>query len=157
MKKNFLENIYSSHHIVIFVLYISLIVGFALNENSTGGAYIDYLGQKKISISFANNFLETFLNFDELKTRHSPIIPIYFSIFKYFNLNEDLVRLLSSSTVYPFSIKYSSTNETSSELRCIIVIKDVSTSATSLTGQIILGFGVIYVLILSILFGHARL
>ena len=47
MKKNFLENIYSSHQIVIFVLYISLIVGFAFNENSTGGAYIDYIGQKK--------------------------------------------------------------------------------------------------------------
>ena len=48
MKKNFLENIYSSHHIVIFILYISLIIGFAFNENSTGGAYIDYLGQKQI-------------------------------------------------------------------------------------------------------------
>ena len=63
MKKNFLENIYSSHHIVIFVLYISLIVGFALNENSTGGAIIDYLGQKQISISFSNSFLETLLEF----------------------------------------------------------------------------------------------
>ena len=61
MKKNFLENIYSSHHIVIFVLYISLIVGFALNENSTGGAYIDYLGQKQSINPRIERFYQFFL------------------------------------------------------------------------------------------------
>ena len=47
MKKNFLENIYSSYYLVILILYTSLIIGFIFNENSTGGAYIDYIGQKK--------------------------------------------------------------------------------------------------------------
>ena len=48
MKKNLINNIYSSYYFIL-ILYVSLIVGFVLNENSTGGAYIDYLGQKKIS------------------------------------------------------------------------------------------------------------
>ena len=95
MKKNFLENIYSSHHIVIFVLYISLIVGFAFNENSTGGAYIDYLGQKQISISFSNSFLETLLNFEQEQTRHSPILIIFFSYFEKIELDDYFIRLIN--------------------------------------------------------------
>ena len=95
MKKNFLENIYSSHHIVIFVLYISLIIGFAFNENSTGGAYIDYLGQKQISISFSNSFLETLLNFEQEQTRHSPILIMLFSYFEKIELDDLFIRLIN--------------------------------------------------------------
>ena len=40
----------------VFILYISLLIGFFFNENSTGGAYLDYLNQKKISQDFAGNF-----------------------------------------------------------------------------------------------------
>ena len=94
MKKNLINNIYSSYYFIL-ILYISLIVGFALNENSTGGAYIDYLGQKKISISFANNFLETFLNFEQEQTRHSPILIMFFSIFEKIKLNDLLIRLIN--------------------------------------------------------------
>ena len=85
MKKNFLENIYSSYYLVILILYTSLIIGFIFNENSTGGAYIDYIGQKQISISFANSFLETFLNFEQEPTRHSPILIMFFLFLKKLN------------------------------------------------------------------------
>ena len=94
-EKNFLENIYSSHHIVIFVLYISLIIGFAFNENSTGGAYIDYLGQKQISISFSNSFLETLLDFEQEQTRHSPILIMLFSYFEKIELDDLFIRLIN--------------------------------------------------------------
>ena len=94
MKKNLTNNIYSSYYFIL-ILYVSLIVGFVLNENSTGGAYIDYLGQKKISISFANNFLETFLNFEQEQTRHSPILIIFFSIFEKIKLNDLFIRLIN--------------------------------------------------------------
>jgi len=86
--------------ILILLLSLSLFIGFYFNEDSTGGAYEDYLVHDQISTKFANNFLETFLNFDKLKTRHSPIIPIYFSIYKYFNLSDNLVRLLHIPTVF---------------------------------------------------------
>ncbi len=83
--------------IIIFIFLIlsfSLFVGFFLNENSTGGARQDYLVHDQISIMFFNDFKNTLLNYDELKTRHSPLIPIYFSIFKFFEINDYIVRLI---------------------------------------------------------------
>ena len=95
MKKNFLENICSSYYLVILILYTSLIIGFIFNENSTGGAYIDYIGQKEISISFANSFLETLLNFEQESTRHSPILIMFFSIFEKIKLDDLFIRLIN--------------------------------------------------------------
>ena len=95
MKKNFLENIYSSYYLVILILYTSLIIGFIFNENSTGGAYIDYISQKQISISFANSFLETLLNFEQESTRHSPILIMFFSIFEKIKLDDLFIRLIN--------------------------------------------------------------
>ena len=95
MKKNFLENIYSSYYLVILILYTSLIIGFIFNENSTGGAYIDYIGQKQISISFANSFLETLLNFEKEPTRHSPILIMLFSFFEKIKLDDLFIRLIN--------------------------------------------------------------
>ena len=86
--------------ILILLLSLSLFIGFYFNEDSTGGAYEDYLVHDQISTKFAIDFLETFLNFDELKTRHSPIIPIYFSIYKYFDFSDNLVRLLHVPTAF---------------------------------------------------------
>ena len=34
---------------LIFSLYLSLLIGFLLNENSTGGAFQDYINQKGVS------------------------------------------------------------------------------------------------------------
>lgn len=84
----------------ILLLSFSLFLGFYFNEDTTGGAYQDYLVHDEISTKFATNFLETFLNFDQLKTRHSPIIPIYFSVYKYFNFNNDLVRLFHLPIIF---------------------------------------------------------
>ena len=95
MKKNLTNNIYPSYYLILFILYISLIVGFAFNENSTGGAYIDYLGQKQISISFANSFLETLLNFEQEQTRHSPILIMFFSFFEKIKLDDLFIRLIN--------------------------------------------------------------
>jgi len=37
----------------LLILYLSLIIGFILGENSTSGAIIDYTNQKSISNKFA--------------------------------------------------------------------------------------------------------
>ena len=49
-KKNFSWNIFFT------VLYVFLILGFFYNENSTGGAFADYLNQKKNITRFCNKF-----------------------------------------------------------------------------------------------------
>ena len=54
----------NSYYIYLF-LYLTLITGFLLNEDSTGGAFIDYTSQKNISQDFSNNFLTTLLNYDQ--------------------------------------------------------------------------------------------
>ena len=64
------------------VLYLSLIVGFALNENLTGGAQADYLTHKEIAIRFSQNFIETLVNFNKENTRHSPFLLMVLSLFE---------------------------------------------------------------------------
>ena len=80
--------------ILFLVLYISLLLGFYFNENTTGGAIGDYALKRTIILSFSENFLETLLNFDQYQDRHSPIMPMYFSIFEKLNTS-----LLQSFTI----------------------------------------------------------
>ena len=48
MNNTFIKNNKNKLTIIfIFFLYISLLIGFIFNENSTGGAYLDYVNQKK--------------------------------------------------------------------------------------------------------------
>jgi hypothetical protein len=77
------------------VLYSFLILGFYFGENSTGGAYSDYLNQKEIVKKFSRDFLNTLLTYDENTHRHSPVLLIYLSIFEKFNLNDTFIRFIS--------------------------------------------------------------
>jgi hypothetical protein len=79
----------------VLILYISLLIGFFFNENSTGGAYLDYLNHKKISQDFAENFYKTFFSFDKYSTRHSPVLIIFLSFFEKINLNDIFIRLIN--------------------------------------------------------------
>ena len=90
-KKNRIE--YQIIFLLIF-LYISVLLGFILNENSSGGAFLDYVNQKQITGFFANNFLFTFLNYDDYTTRHSPVLLIALSFFERVQLDDYLIRLI---------------------------------------------------------------
>ena len=81
--------------IFIFILYFSLLIGFLLNENSTGGAHIDYPVHKKIAQSFAEDFYKTLFSFDKTETRHSPIFLIFLSFFEKINLDDVFIRLIN--------------------------------------------------------------
>ena len=76
------------------ILYLSLLVSFYFGENSTGGAFIDYFNQKKISEDFSKNFFDTFFNYDKYSTRHSPVLIIFLSIFEKIDLNDFLIRFI---------------------------------------------------------------
>ena len=88
MKRYLFDNFSLFTFFLIIILYFSLLIGFYYNENSTGWALIDYFGQKQISISFSNDFLNTFLNFDQTQTRHSPVLIILLSFLEEFQVND---------------------------------------------------------------------
>ncbi len=93
-----LDSLINSHnrkwYFFYILLYISLIVSFLLGENSTGGAIKDYVNHKIISIDFSNNFYDTFLNYENYNTRHSPILTIFLSLFERIKLNDFLIRFI---------------------------------------------------------------
>lgn len=87
------NNIYK--YLIFFILlYTSIIISLVFNEDSTGGAFVDYVNQKKVSQDFAINFKNTFLNFDQYNTRHSPVLIIFLSFFEKINLDDNLIRLI---------------------------------------------------------------
>ncbi len=95
MKRYLFNNFSLFTFISIIILYFSLLIGFYYNENSTGGAFNDYYTHKEISKNFANNFLNTLLNFDKTSTRHSPVLLILFSFFEKFEINDHVIRLIN--------------------------------------------------------------
>ena len=89
---------YKLYNLLIFLTFFSLILGFYFDEDSTGGAFEDHVIHNQISNYFFFDFKETFLNYDQMKTRHSPITPMFFSLFKFLNINEDVVRFFNLFT-----------------------------------------------------------
>ena len=88
-----INNIYK--YLIFFILlYISIIISLVYGEDSTGGAFLDYTNQKKISQDFAINFKNTFFNYDQYTTRHSPVLIIFLSFFEKINLDDHLIRLI---------------------------------------------------------------
>ena len=88
-----INNIYK--YLIFFVLlYTSIIISLVFNEDSTGGAFADYVNQKKISQDFAINFKNTFFNYDQYTTRHSPVLIIFLYFFEKINLDDHFIRLI---------------------------------------------------------------
>ena len=85
---------YQKEIIFYIILYLTLIISFIFGENSTGGAFIDYANQKKAVQSFASEFLNTFYEYDTFRTRHSPVIKIFLSIFERINIPDFFIRLI---------------------------------------------------------------
>ena len=76
------------------ILYLSLIVSFYFGENSTGGAIVDYINQKKISEDFSKDFYKTLVNYDKYSTRHSPVLIIFLSIFEKIEISDYIIRFI---------------------------------------------------------------
>jgi hypothetical protein len=90
----FISNDVNNYILLFVILYLSLIVGFIFDENSTGGAFIDYQGQKKVSLDFAENFKNTFFNYDTYATRHSPALIIFLSLFEKLKIYDNIIRII---------------------------------------------------------------
>ena len=88
-----------NHHIsnktIIFtLLFITLFIGFFFNENSSGGALPDFLMRIEIINSFNNDFIGTFLNYNQYPDRHSPLILIFITMLLKSGLDIDGIRFL---------------------------------------------------------------
>jgi hypothetical protein len=80
--------------ISIFIpFYISLIIGFFLNENSSYGALIDYQHHLKIILELKKNVFNTLKNYNNFNTDHSPLLLIILSIIYTLVDSETLMRL----------------------------------------------------------------
>jgi len=80
--------------IIFFLLYLTLLGGFFLNEDLNGGARGDYEGYKIIIQNFNENFKYTFLNYSEFGNRHSPITIILLSFIEDIFSNDLVTRLI---------------------------------------------------------------
>jgi len=81
--------------ICFFILYLSLIIGFLYNENLNYGSYGDWINSNlEPTKDFSDNFLNTFLNFDQYGHRHSPVYVIFLSLFLDLGFDIDQVRLI---------------------------------------------------------------
>ena len=78
----------------VFVLYLTLLISFFFGENSTGGAILDYSNQKFITSNFSLYFKETFLNYDNFSTRHSPVLIIFLSLLEKLPLDDSAIRMV---------------------------------------------------------------
>ena len=80
---------------IFFILYISLVLGFVLDENLNFGSYYDWINVYVPPIKdFANNFYETLLNFEKYGQRHSPFYIIFLSLLLKLGLDLDTIRFM---------------------------------------------------------------
>ena len=82
-----IKNIY----IFLFLLYLTLLIGFILNEDSIGGAASDYSALSHVSKKFEENFLFTLFNYNDLGHRHSPVFFALKSLL--LNFSENIQKL----------------------------------------------------------------
>ncbi len=79
---------------LFLLLYISLFLGFILNENLNYGSYQDWVNTTLVIESFSRNLTETLLNYEAYGHRHSPVYLIFLSFFHKLGLSFDLIRLI---------------------------------------------------------------
>ena len=84
----------NKEYLALIFLYLSLLVGFIFDENSTGGAITDYFVSKDIVKSFTLDFKDAFLNYERFSTRHSPVLLIFISILEKLNFTDSLIRII---------------------------------------------------------------
>ncbi len=93
LKLNINKN--NNFFLIITSFYFFAILCFFLNIDPNGGAYLDYLNQKRISQEFAENFFYKFYSFDQESTRHSPVLLIILSFFEKLKLPDIYIRLIA--------------------------------------------------------------
>jgi len=98
MTSKFNQLISKNFKLIIFIFFYStILIGFYLDENSTLGPKIDFLGHLQTLYAFDSNLKYALLNYDtnEYPTRISPIFLLYLFYLKKLFVNIDLMRFVS--------------------------------------------------------------
>jgi hypothetical protein len=109
--KNKLKFFKINHHylLILFILYLTVLLGIYFNEDNLGGAAHDSIYHFQIVKKFNENFFYTFSNFGKqelgLGTRNSPVFWAFMSIFSNF-ISFDLIRILNSLIIFAISIVF---------------------------------------------------
>lgn len=105
--------------LTLVLLYLFFLMGFIFDEDTNGGAIMDYMGYHSIINNFILNFNHTLLNFDQYGERHTPVLIIILSFFYKLNIDEHIIRLINLhlsiiSIIYFYKcllLKFSNTNK----------------------------------------------
>ena len=79
------------HFKVPIVFFVTVIIGFILNEDSLGGAKNDFFSNFKATLLFIENFTYYLLNFEIVGLRHSPL---------FFVVTSQIFDLVNSIKIY---------------------------------------------------------
>lgn len=79
---------------IFLLLYLSLLIGFFFDENSSGGALPDFFTRLNLIENFKDNFVNTFLNYKEFGDRHSPTLVMFLSLLGKAGLEIDTIRFI---------------------------------------------------------------
>ena len=97
------------------LFYSTILLGFYFNEDSLGGAKVDFLYHYNISQKFSENFFLTYnaygSNADGMNARNSPVFWILFSYLNNF-ISSEFLRLINSSASLLISFLF---------YRCLII------------------------------------
>ena len=85
----------SKNYVFFCILYLSLIIGFFLDEKLNYGAYMDWYANSFVIKNFLADFNKTFISYDEFSHRHSPIYYIILSQLYDLGFSDNLVRLIN--------------------------------------------------------------
>jgi hypothetical protein len=81
--------------LLFLLLYFSLLVGFAIDENLNYGSHSDWLNAYVPVIKdFSLNFQDTLINFEKYGHRHSPFYIIILSLIYKLGFDLSIIRLL---------------------------------------------------------------
>ena len=89
-----MKNLPLIKYYLFFLGYLSLVIGFFLNENSSGGAQPDFQHHLLAVNEFKNNFKESILNYSQFKTDHSPLYITFLTFLSKITSNNDQMRFL---------------------------------------------------------------
>ena len=94
-------NLKNNYNFVVYsILYITLLLGFFINEDLTIGYKVDHFIHLQVIEKFNQDFIKTLLNFDRqdlgFTTSHSPFFYTFYLILKKISLNnESILRIIN--------------------------------------------------------------